>query len=127
MKIAKLSKIGNLLEKIGYMIDFESFRSAFELNMLNNNKKSNAGCRPYDVVLMLIIILLKRFYNLNDEKAEYQITDCLNFKDFSGLSTGDRIPVARSIYEYLQRVLIGLRLNLKLYARKNIFRNPLIH
>ncbi|MDD2192663.1 MAG: transposase [Bacteroidales bacterium] len=52
--------------------------------MLNTNKKSTAGCKPYDVVMMFKIILLKRFYNLSDEQTEYQInkkkTTALNQK-----------------------------------------------
>jgi transposase len=113
---AKLSKLGNPLEKLGHVIDFEMFRFSLEENMLNNNKKSNAGCRPYDVVLMFKIILLKRFYNLSDEQAEYQITDRLSFKDFLGLSSGDRVPDARSIWLF-QDNLIKKNLEEKLFAQ----------
>jgi len=76
---AKLSKLGNPLEKLHKVIDFEMFRSSLEENMLNQNKKSSAGCKPFDVVMMFKIILLKRFYNLSDEQAEYQINDRLSF------------------------------------------------
>ena len=69
----KLSKLGNLLEKLHNVIDFEMFRQELEKSMLNQKKKNPAGCKPYDVVLMFKIILLKRFYNLSDEQAEYQI------------------------------------------------------
>jgi len=44
----KLSKLGNPLEKSHKVIDFEIFRSELEADMLNCNKKSNAGCKPYD-------------------------------------------------------------------------------
>ena len=66
----KLSKLGNPLEKLHNVIDFEMFREILEENMLNREKKSNAGQKPYDVVMMFKIILLKRFYNLSDEQAE---------------------------------------------------------
>src|SRR5690554_5921057 len=69
----KLSSLGNPLEKLNGVIDFEMFRKELEENMLNTNKKSTAGCKPYDVVMMFKIILLKRFYNLSDEQTEYQI------------------------------------------------------
>ena len=71
----KLSKLGNPLEKLHKVIDFELFRSELECNMLNHNKKNNAGQKPFDVVMMFKIILIKRFYNLSDEQAEYQIND----------------------------------------------------
>ena len=96
--VSKLSKLGNPLEKLHKVIDFEMFRSELEEDMLNHDKKSNAGCKPYDVVMMFKIILLKRFYNLSDEQAEYQITDRLSFRDFLGLSSGDKVPDSRSIW-----------------------------
>ena len=40
--------------------------------MLKEDKKTNAGNKPYDVVMMFKIVLLKRFYNLSDEQAEYR-------------------------------------------------------
>jgi IS5 family transposase len=94
----KLSKLGNPLEKLHKVIDFEMFRPELELAMLNHEKTSNAGPKPYDVVMMFKIILLKRFYNLSDEQAEYQINDRLSFKEFLGLSSGDRVPDARTIW-----------------------------
>jgi hypothetical protein len=48
----KLSKLGNPLEKLHKVIDFEMFRHELEINMLNQDKKSNVGCKPYDVVMM---------------------------------------------------------------------------
>ena len=94
----KLSGLGNPLEKLHKVIDFEAFRPELELAMLNHEKTSNAGAKPYDVVLMFKIILLKRFYNLSDEQAEYQINDRLSFKEFLGLSSGDSVPDARTIW-----------------------------
>jgi len=95
---AKLSKLGNPLEKLHRVIDFEMFRSELEDNMLNHDKSSKSGNKPYDVVMMFKILLLKRYYNLSDEQDEYQITDCLSFKEFPGLSSGDRVPDARTIW-----------------------------
>ena len=110
----KLSKLGNPLEKLHKAIDFETFRIELEDNMLNHEKKNNAGCKPYDVVLMFKIILLKRFYNLSDEQAEYQINDRLSFKEFLGLSSGDRVPDARSIWLF-QNTLIEKNLEETLF------------
>jgi IS5 family transposase len=86
----KLSKLGNPLEKLHKVIDFEIFREDLESAMLNREKKSKAGNKPYDVVMMFKIILLKRFYNLSDAQAKYQINDRLSFKEFLGLSSGDK-------------------------------------
>ena len=49
----KLSRIGNPLEKISLVIDFELFRDTLEKGILNKDKRNNAGAKPFDVVLML--------------------------------------------------------------------------
>ena len=113
---AKLSKLGNPLEKLHKVINFEIFRSELESQMLNLDKKSPAGCKPYDVIVMFKIILLKRFYNLSDEQTEYQINDRLSFKEFLGLSSGERIPDSRTIWLF-QENLIQKDLEEKLFAR----------
>jgi IS5 family transposase len=113
---AKLTKLGNPLEKLHKVINFEIFREELELNMLNLEKKSNAGCKPHDVVLMFKIILVKRFYNLSDEQAEYQINDRLSFKEFLGLSSGDSVPDARTIWLF-QNNLISKELDKKLFDK----------
>ena len=102
---SKLSKLGNPLEKLHKVIYFEMFRSLLETHMLKQEKKSNAGNKPYDVVMMFKIILLKRFYNLSDEQAEYQINDRLSFREFLGLSSGDRVPDARTIWLFQDNLL----------------------
>ena len=60
----KLSKLGNPLEKLHKVIEFEIFRPLLENHLLNQTKLSKAGCKPYDVVMMFKLIFLKRFYNL---------------------------------------------------------------
>jgi len=100
----KLTKLGNPLEKLHKVIDFEMFRPMLEANMLNHDKKSNAGQKPYDVVMMFKIILLKRFYNLSDEQAEYQINDRLSFKEFLGLKSGDKVPDSRTIWAFQENL-----------------------
>jgi IS5 family transposase len=112
----KLSKLGNPLEKLRKVIDFDMFRSNLEANMLNQDKKSAAGCKPYDVVMMFKIILLKRFYNLSDEQTEYQINDRLSFKEFLGLNSGDRVPDSRTIWLF-QESLIQKNLEEKLFEK----------
>jgi len=102
--LTKLSKLGNPLEKIRKTIDIESFRSELEEHLLNHNRKSKAGSRPFDVVMMFKIIIIKRVYNLSDKQTEYQIYDRLSFKEFLGLSSGDRVPNAYTIYQFRKKI-----------------------
>ena len=50
--LQKLSNLGNPLEKLSSVIDFEMFRERLDSKLLNENKKNNAGAKPYDVVMM---------------------------------------------------------------------------
>ena len=55
-QLKELSKLGDPLEKLSKVIDFEMFREELESSMLNHEKQSNSGCKPYDVVMMFKII-----------------------------------------------------------------------
>ena len=90
--VMQLSEIGNPLEMIIQVIDFEMFRSNLEAKLLNTNKKSNAGAKPFDVVMMFKILILQRYYGLGDKQVEYQILDRTSFKTFLGLASGDKVP-----------------------------------
>lgn len=95
-----LSEIGNPLEMVSKVIDFEMFRTTLENKLLNTNKKSNAGAKPYDVLLMFKILILQRYYGLGDKQIEYQIIDRISFKNFLGLETGDKIPDEKTVWAF---------------------------
>ncbi|MDR2384655.1 MAG: IS5 family transposase [Tannerella sp.] len=86
------------------MVDFEMFRPELEENLLNHDKKNKAGAKPRDVVLMFKLLILQRLYNISDEMLEEQIIDRHSFKDFLGLSSGDKVPDARTIWLFKNRV-----------------------
>jgi len=96
----KLSAIGNPLERISEVIDFEMFRQTLEENVLNHNKKNNASAKPFDVVMMFKILILQRYYGLGDTQIEYQILDRLSFKKFLGLEIGDKVPDEKTVWAF---------------------------
>ena len=109
----KLSEIGNPLEKLDSVIDFEMFRSRLEESMVNHSTKSNAGAKQYDVVMMFKVMVLRQYYNLSYEQTEYQIIDRSSFKQFLGLTSGDKVPDAntiRNFFEGLKEKGLGERL-----------------
>ena len=95
-QLERLSKLGDSLEKLK-IIDFEAFRPQLE-NALRKERKSNAGRPPFDVVMMFKILVLQRLFNLSDDQTEYQITDRMSFQRFIGLSLGERVPDAKTIW-----------------------------
>ena len=95
-QLQRLSKLGDSLEKLK-IIDFEVFRPLLE-NAFRKERKSNAGRPPFDVVMMFKILVLQRLINLSDDQTEYQITDRMSFQRFIGLSLGERVPDAKTIW-----------------------------
>ena len=83
IRIDELRRCGNPLEKLNEYIDWELFRPQLE-TIRNRKRKSNAGRKPYDVVLMFKILILQSLYNLSDHQMEYQIRDRLSFMNFLG-------------------------------------------
>jgi IS5 family transposase len=107
--IDSLSEIGNPLEAIMKVVDFEMFRPILEAKLLNTNKKNNAGARPYDLVMMFKIMILQRYYGLGDKQIEYQIIDRTSFKKFLGLESGDKVPDEKTVWAFREQITrIGL-------------------
>ncbi len=100
----QLSAIGNPLEKIINVVEFEMFRDILEAKLLNQNKKNNAGAKPYDVVMMFKIMILQRYYGLGDTQIEYQILDRLSFKKFLGLESGDKVPDEKTVWVFREKI-----------------------
>ena len=100
----QLSSMGNPLEAISKVLDFEMFRPLLESKLLNKAKKNNAGARPFDVVLMFKILLLQRYYGLGDKQVEYQIIDRTSFKRFLGLETGDKVPDEKTVWAFREQL-----------------------
>lgn len=119
----KLSVIGNPLEKISSVIDFEFFRTTLEEGILNKDKKNNAGAKPFDVIMMFKILILQRYYGLGDTQLEYQIIDRLSFKKFLGLESGDKVPDEKTVWAF-REVLTSKGLVEKLFEQ---FRDYLVN
>src|SRR5207247_7149546 len=57
-------------------------------------RKSNAGRKPYDTILKFKILVLQSLHNLSDEQTEYLIRDRLSFMRFLAESSGPEGPGA---------------------------------
>lgn len=95
-QLERLSKLGDSLERLK-IIDFESFRPTLT-DGLKKERKSRAGRPSFDNVMMFKVLVLQRLFNLSDEQTEYQITDRMSFQRFLGLSLGEKVPDAKTIW-----------------------------
>lgn len=99
-----LTEIGNPLETISRVLDFEMFRETLEKHLLNTNKKNNAGAKPFDLILMFKILIPQRYYGLGDKQVEYQIIDRTSFKQFLGLESGDKVPDEKTVWAFRENL-----------------------
>ena len=96
----KISKMGDPLERLNGVINWEMFRSILQKSVVRREPTEKGGRPPYDVVLMFKILVLQRLYNISDDQTEYQINDRLSFKRFLGLVIGDPVPDAKTIWKF---------------------------
>ncbi len=94
-RLQSLSKLGDPLEPL-VRIPWETFRPLLE-PVHEKERKSNAGRKPFDVVLMFKILVLQTLYNLADAQVEYQIRDRLSFARLLGLGIEDEVPDATTV------------------------------
>src|SRR6185295_4259719 len=79
-RLAMLSAKGDPLEAIDRLVPWESFRTDIEAVVLtpDDARKSSAGRKPLDSLLMFRMLVLQSLYNLADEQVEYQVRDRLS-------------------------------------------------
>jgi hypothetical protein len=85
-RVEALSARGDPLEAIDHLVPWESFRVEIEAVVLTPDelKKSSAGRKPFDAILMFRMLVLQALNNLSDEQVEYQVRDRLSFSRFLG-------------------------------------------
>ncbi len=99
-----MSEMGNSLERLNKVVDFEMFRPLLEEKLTPKVRKYQGGARPFDYVMMFKIMILQRLFGLSDKQVQYQIIDRLSFKEFLGLSSGDKVPDEKSVWAFRERL-----------------------
>ncbi len=92
-----------VLVRLNSQVDWEVFRAQLETIRLKE-RKSNAGRKPFDVILMFKVMVLQSLYNLSDEQAEFQIKDRMSFMQFLGLNWQSRVPDQKTIWLFREQL-----------------------
>jgi IS5 family transposase len=105
-RLVALSAKGDPLEAIGALVPWESFRADIEAAVLtpDDARKSNAGRKPIDVIVMFRMLVLQSLYNLSDEQVEFQVRDRLSFTRFLGLGFEDGVPDGTTLWLFRERL-----------------------
>ena len=119
-RYASLDAKKDPLVEINAVVPWEEFRPMLERvwRKPDEDRKSRAGRKPTDAVLMFKTLVLSALYNLSDDQIEYQVRDPstgrglpaspergLSFMRFLGLGLGDRVPDAKTVWLYREALV----------------------
>jgi len=96
-RMEKLSRLGDSLERLNQIVDWNMFSTILN-RALAREHKCPGGRPPYNSVMLFKVLILQRIYNLSDDQTEYQINDRMSFMRFLGLTIGDNVPDAKTIW-----------------------------
>jgi IS5 family transposase len=99
-RLKSLDEMGDPLEALNRVIPWEQFRGLLRKALRDKERKSEAGRKPYDEVLMFKVLVLQALYNLGDERTQFHIQDRLSFMRFLGLGIDGQVPDAKTIWLY---------------------------
>ena len=100
---ARLKKLGNPFEELQHLIHWEIFRPELE-SIYKKERKSNAGAKPKDVVMMFKGLVVQNLYGLSDDQLEYQLEDRRSFQRFLGLNKHERCPDAKTFWAFREKL-----------------------
>src|SRR5258705_7621369 len=106
-RLAAISSKGDPLEAIKKIVRWEDFRADIEAMTETEpeERKSNAGRKPYDALLKFKIVVLQSLHNLSDEQTEYLIHDRFSFMRFLDLEIEDPVPDATTIWLFREALM----------------------
>jgi hypothetical protein len=94
--LERLSKIGDPLEVLEAMVDFEYFRG-WLVEGLGHGDGARGGRPPFDPVSMFKALILQAQHNLSDARMEFMIRDRLSWMRFLGFDLGGPTPDENTI------------------------------
>ncbi len=105
-RYAGLDAKNDPLVKIDEVVPWEDFRPRLEAAWRTpaEERKSRAGRKPWDAVVMFKATVLCELFNLSDDQVEYQLRDRFSFMRFLGLGLEDKVPDAKTVWLYREHL-----------------------
>ena len=101
--LKRLSAVGDPLETMERVVDFEAFRLVLDVALAYADG-SKGGRPPYDPVAMLKVLILAAQNNVSDARMEFLIRDRLSWLRFLGFDLGAPTPDANTIRLFRERL-----------------------
>jgi len=103
-RMSKIKKKCPTLHDLRMAINWEAFLPLLSQGY-SQERKSNAGRKPIDPLIMFRMLILQQLYNLSDEQLELQVNDRRSFEEFIGLGVMDSIPDATTVSFFRERLI----------------------
>jgi len=102
-RVAKLQEKKPVLTRLTESIPWESFRPLLDKGYIQE-RKSNAGRKRIDPLILFKMLVLQQLFNLSDEEVEFQVNDRRSFEEFVGLGVMNNIPDATTVAFFRERL-----------------------
>lgn len=102
-RIHKLHQKKPTLTALSEVVPWDSFRPLLEQGY-SAERKSNAGRKRIDPIILFRMLVLQQLFNLSDEELEFQVNDRRSFEEFVGLGVMDTIPDATTVAFFRERL-----------------------
>jgi len=100
---SRLEERQDKLQDLNRMIPWQ--RLSVRLEVLDlANRKSQAGRKPINRIVLLKMLVLKYLYNLSNEQLEYQTHDRASLRRFVGLEEGAEIPDGTTVDKWEKKL-----------------------
>ena len=103
VQLERLSKLGDPLEKINEMIDWEMFREPIK-RRIRKSDYSKGGRPPLDEVLVFKMALLQDWNNTSDDNTEYLVNCRLDWQRFMGMELGEKSPDSKTLWLFKEQL-----------------------
>ena len=102
-RVTKLQDKKPVLKRLADSIPWESFRPLLDKGY-EHERKSNAGRKRIDPLILFKMLVLQQLFNLSDEELEFQVNDRRSFEEFVGLGVMNSIPDATTVAFFRERL-----------------------
>ncbi len=102
-RVERLREKKPILRRLSESIPWEAFRALLDQGY-PQERKSNAGRKWIDPLILFKMLVLQQLFNLSDEELEFQVNDRRSFEESIGLGVMNNIPDATTIAFFRERL-----------------------
>jgi len=102
-QLERLTKLGDPLEKINTVINWEIFRPII-IRRIRKEDYSKGGRPPTDEILIFKMSLLQKWNNIGDDNAEYLVNCRLDWQRFLHMELGEKAPDAKTLWLFKEQL-----------------------